>query len=76
MEKISISISQELHSALIRASLDNGTSVSRQIETYLKEHPVIIKYINEIRAEPDAGVYAVNPKRLKEGPMKNLVVSS
>ncbi|MGI0007257.1 MAG: hypothetical protein ACREAR_04590 [Nitrosotalea sp.] len=75
MEKISISISQELHSALIRASLDNGTSVSRQIETYLKEHPVIIKYINEIRSEPDAGVYVVNPKRLKDS-KKNLVVSS
>jgi hypothetical protein len=75
MEKISISISPELHSALIRASLDNGTSVSRQIETYLKEHPVIIKYINEIRAEPDAGVYAVNPKRLKDS-KKSLAVSS
>ncbi|MGI0060045.1 MAG: hypothetical protein ACREBJ_09785 [Nitrosotalea sp.] len=64
-----------MHSALIRASLDNGTSVSRQIETYLKEHPVIIKYINEIRSEPDAGVYVVNPKRLKDS-KKNLVVSS
>ncbi|MBI5378198.1 MAG: hypothetical protein HZA82_06195 [Thaumarchaeota archaeon] len=76
MEKISISISPELHSALIRAALDNDTSVSRQIETYLKEHPVIMKYINEIRAEPDTGVYAVNPKRLKQEDSKNLVASS
>ncbi|MGI0073703.1 MAG: hypothetical protein ACREA3_07825 [Nitrosotalea sp.] len=74
MEKISISISPELHSALIRASLDNSTSVSRQIETYLKEHPEIMKYIKEIRAEPDTGVYSVNPKRLKDS-KKNLAVS-
>ncbi len=72
MEKISISMSPELHSALIRASLDNGTSVSRQIETYLKEHPMISKYINEIRSEPNAGVYAANPKWSK----KSLAVSS
>jgi hypothetical protein len=75
MEKISISITPELHSALIRASLDSSTSISRQIETYLKEHPVIMRYIKEIRSEPDTGVYAVNPKRLKRS-KKRLTVSS
>ena len=65
MDKISISLSPELHSALVRASLDSGTSISRQIETYLKEHPMITKYVSEIRAEPDVAVYAANPKRLK-----------
>lgn len=74
MEKISISISSEIHSALIRAALDNGTSVSRQIETYLKEHPVITRYVNEIRTESDVGAYAANPKRIKRS--KKVAVSS
>ena len=75
MEKISISISPELHSALMRAALDNGTSVSRQIETYLKEHQMITKYVNEIRAEPDTGAFAANPKRTRHA-KKSLTVSS
>jgi hypothetical protein len=75
MEKISISITPELHSALIRAALDNGTNISRQIETYLKEHPMIVKYIKEIRGEPDVGAFAVNPQLTKSKSREKLVAS-
>ncbi len=76
MQKISISITPELHSALIRASLDNGVSVSRIVDNYLKEHNIIRKYIEEIRAEPDIGVFAVNPKRIHIDSKKELIASS
>ena len=76
MQKISISITPELHSALIRASLDNGVSVSRIVDNYLKEHNVIRKYIEDIRAEPDVGVFAVNPKRVHTDSKKGLIASS
>jgi hypothetical protein len=76
MKKISISLTPELHSAIIRASLDNDVPVSRIIGEYLKEHSMIKKYIEEIRAEPDFGVFAVNPKRIHSESKKELIVSS
>lgn len=74
MKKISISLTPELHSAIIRAAMDNDVKVSRIISDYLKEHPMIKKYIEEIRAEPDSGVLAVNPKQLRH--KSKLIVSS
>jgi hypothetical protein len=74
MKKISISLTPELHSAIIRAAMDNDVKVSRIISDYLKEHPMIKKYIEEIRAEPDIGVFAANPKQLRH--RSKLIVSS
>ncbi|HEU5220556.1 MAG TPA: hypothetical protein VFU58_00695 [Candidatus Nitrosotalea sp.] len=64
MKKISISMTPELYSAIVRAAMDNDVKVSRIISDYLKEHPMIKKYVDEIRAEPDVGVFAVNPKQM------------
>jgi hypothetical protein len=65
MIKFSVSMTPELHSALTNASLDHHTNLSREIENFLRENPTIQKYIMEIRAEPDVGVLAVNPKAMK-----------
>ncbi len=64
----------ELYFAIVRAAMDNEVKVSRIISDYLKEHPMIKKYIEEIRAEPDSGVLAVNPKQLRH--KSKLIVSS
>ncbi|SMH72199.1 hypothetical protein [Candidatus Nitrosotalea okcheonensis] len=76
MKKISISLTPELHSAIIRAAMDNDVKVSRIISEYLKEHPMIKKYVEEIRAEPDAGVFAVNPKQIHSKSKNEITVSS
>ena len=76
MKKISISLTPELHSAIIRAAMDNDVKVSRIISDYLKEHPMIKKYVEEIRAEPDVGVLAVNPKKIHPESKNELTVSS
>jgi hypothetical protein len=65
MIKATVSMSPELYSALTRAALDSGTSVSREIETHLRESEHIQKYIREVRAEPDVGVHIVNPRTLR-----------
>jgi len=62
MIKTTISVTPELYSALTRAALDRGTSVSREVETHLRESPFIQKYIQEVRAEPAEGAHLVNPK--------------
>ena len=74
MKKISISMTPELYSAIVRAAMDNDVKVSRIISDYLKENPMIKKYVVEIRAEPDVGVFAVNPKQMHL--KKKLTVSS
>ncbi|HEX5457826.1 MAG TPA: hypothetical protein VFX64_05505 [Candidatus Nitrosotalea sp.] len=76
MKKISISLTPELHSAIIRAAMDNDVKVSRIISDYLKEHPMIKKYVEEIRAEPDVGVLAANPKKMHSKSKNALTVSS
>jgi hypothetical protein len=76
MKKISISLTPELHSAIIRAAMDSDVKVSRIISDYLKEHPMIKKYVDEIRAEPDVGVLAVNPKKIHSKSKSELTVSS
>ena len=65
MIKTTISVTPELYSALTRAALDGGTSVSREIETHLRENTYIQKYIQEVRAEPAEGAHLVNPKALR-----------
>jgi hypothetical protein len=65
MTKITISISPELDSALNHAVLANDAPKSHLVETYLREHPVIRRYIDMIRAEPKTTVYAA-PGRSKK----------
>ncbi len=65
MIKTTVSMTPELYSALTRAALDSGTSVSREVETHLRESTYIQKYIREVRAEPNEGAHLVNPKALR-----------
>ena len=65
MIKTTVSMTPELYSALTRAALDNGTSVSREVETHLRESAYIQKYVLKVRAEPDVGAHLVNPKTLR-----------
>ena len=46
--RVTVSITPELNLALTRAALDKDTSVSRQVEIYLRENPNVMKYIREI----------------------------
>lgn len=55
----------ELHSALTNAALDHHINLSREIENFLRENATVQKYIAEIRAEPDDGVLAINPKTMR-----------
>lgn len=66
VDKISISISPELHTALSLAALQNHLTVSRQLEFYLREHTDLQKFIKIVRAEPDVGILAVSRRVLKE----------
>jgi hypothetical protein len=65
MIKTTVSLTPELYSALTRAALDRGTSVSREVETHLRENTYIQKYILEVRAEPAEGAHLVKPKTLR-----------
>ena len=49
--RVTVSITPELNLALTRAALDKDTSVSRQVEIYLRENPSVMKYIREIEAD-------------------------
>ncbi len=64
--KFSISVSPELYSALTRASLDARTNISREVETCLREHPVIQRFVEEVRQEPDTGLHMVTPPALRD----------
>jgi hypothetical protein len=64
MIKTTVSITPELYSALTRSALDRGTSVSREIETHLRENAYVQKYIAEVRAEPDVGAHLANSEKL------------
>ncbi len=66
MIKKTISLTPELYSALTRAALDSNMSISRVIETHLRESKYLNRYIQEVRAEPDMGVLLANPKTLRE----------
>ena len=66
VDKISVTITPELHSALTLAALRNKTNVSRQLEFYLRENAEVQKFIRIVRAEPDEGVLAVHPEFIRE----------
>ncbi len=65
-DKISISLTPELHSALTLASLERGTTVSRQIELYLRENEEVQRFVKVVRAEPEGGVQLVHPKGIQD----------
>ena len=73
MIKFSVSMTPELHSALTNAALDHHTNLSREIENFLRENATVQKYIAEIRAEPDVGVLAINPKTMRAKETKAVV---
>ena len=58
-------MSRELYAALTNAVIDRGSNMSREIEVFLRENPLVQKYIAEIRAEPESGALAVNPNKTK-----------
>ena len=53
MSRVTITLSPELDSALTQASIVSRTSKSHLIETLLREHKLVQKYIENVRAEPD-----------------------
>lgn len=57
MTRVTITMSPELDSALTQASIVARTSKSHLIETFLREHKEVQKYIEDVRAEPDTGEY-------------------
>lgn len=65
-DKISVSISPELHSALVLAALERHSTISRQLELYLRENPDLQRFIRVVRAEPDVGIQLVSRRFLKE----------
>jgi hypothetical protein len=64
--KFSLSVSPELYSAIVRASATSRVSVSRQVETTLRESKLIAKFIQEVRQEPDGSLLAVTPSTLRK----------
>ena len=65
MIKTTVSMTPELYTALTRSALNSGTSVSREIETHLRESTFLQKYIKEVREEPGVGAHLVNPRTLR-----------
>ena len=63
--KFSVSMTPQLHSALTNAALDHNTNLSREIENFLRENATVQKYLAEVRAEPDEGALAINPKTMQ-----------
>jgi hypothetical protein len=58
MNRMTVTISPELDSALTQAALRSGTSKSHMVETFLREHKVVQRFIDDVRAEPDDPVLA------------------
>lgn len=73
MRKITVSLSDELDDALDSAAIAQGVSKSRLMDIYLHEHPVVRRYIEVIRAEPEVGVFAVSNKRRAESKKPQIV---
>ncbi len=55
VRKLSISIGDELDAALMLATVERHESKSKVIDTLLREHAVIQKNIELVRAEPMKG---------------------
>jgi len=76
MRKITISIMDELDDALESISLAKSASKSRIIDTLLYEHPLVKRYVDIIRSEPDVGLFAVPTKeRTEQNPRKESTVT-
>jgi predicted transcriptional regulator len=56
--KLSISISDELDSALVLATVKRHESKSQVIETLLRENPAVQRFVDIVRADPETGIYA------------------
>lgn len=65
MRQLSITIMEELDTALHLAAIERGVSKSRIIETFLREHSEVKRRIDTVRAEPDVAVFAVGPSLRK-----------
>ena len=66
MAKISVSLSDELDSALEWAASDRNDNKSRLIETLLRENSFVNKYVQMIRAEPKTTVFAAHSQQSKQ----------
>jgi hypothetical protein len=64
--RMTISLTQELHSAVTMATLDKHTAFSRQIEIFLRENPEVQRYLKMVQSEPDVGVPLVHGAALRE----------
>ncbi len=64
MMKISISLTEELDSAVVAAAIAMRLSKSRFIENTLRENELVREYLAQIRKEPRTNVFAVS-KRMK-----------
>lgn len=53
MNRVTVTMSPELDSALTQAALRSGTSKSHLIETFLREHKIVQRYIEDVRSEPE-----------------------
>ncbi|MHB8586689.1 MAG: hypothetical protein ACYDDF_12760 [Thermoplasmatota archaeon] len=60
MRRITISISEELDSALTIAAMERHESKSHAIEVFLRENATVRRVVGEIRAEPDVTVFAAS----------------
>jgi len=58
MNRVTVTMSPELDSALTQAALRSGTSKSHLVETFLREHKVVQRFIEDVRAEPAEPVLA------------------
>ena len=76
MIKTTVSLTPELYSALTRSAFDRGTSVSREVETHLRESTFLQKYISVVRTEPDAGAHLVNPRTMRAKSKSAVVTAS
>lgn len=63
MNRVTVTLSPELDSAITQAALHAGTSKSHLVETFLREHKVVQKFIEDVRAEPDVPVMAAGRRR-------------
>ncbi len=66
MRKISISLSNELDSALTLASIDKKENKSHLIEVFLRENPRVQNYVKAIEAEPKTNVFAAHTAQEKK----------
>ena len=62
--KISVSVSDELDDAIESVAISHRSNKSKVLEMFMREHPIIRKEIEIMRAEPKAGLLVVNPKSL------------